>query len=248
MSEASGNGEQEGSHYIRLPWPLVAGGLLVFLALVFAAGLYANRNLRPQGRVVATPVVAAVPTGTAAPQLDLTTATPRPIAVALIPALATATAVAAPTATSVVPTPVSVASTAESVPTARPTVSPELATTVGDAYKQYWNVRAEALYELDDSRLEQVMAGEHLAAVQDRISELRAEGHAIQTDVDHTYVVVEASEDTATVVDKYIDQSVYVDSQTHNPISSPTGQTMIEQYSFAKIGGFWRVVSLVRSP
>jgi hypothetical protein len=125
-------------------------------------------------------------------------------------------------------------------------VSPELAAEVGDAYKQYWDIRAEALYELDGSRLEQVMAGDHLAAVQELISELSAEGRAIETEVDHKYVVVQASSESAQVADTYLDESVYVDAHTHAPITSPAGQRLTELYSFTKVDGTWRVVDLVR--
>jgi hypothetical protein len=235
MTEDPGDGREESSRYVRLPLPIVAGGLLAFVVLVLAVGLYANRNLRPQPGLVATPVA-------------LPTATLQAAAAAIQTPTATATPLAAPTAKGVVETTLTATPTLPSVPTARPTVNPELAAEIGDAYQAYWQVRAEALYDLDASRLDEVMAGDHLAAIQELIDELRAEGHAIQTSIDHKYVVVEATSNTAKVVDKYVDQSVFIDLQTHSPITSPTGQAMTELYSFDKLDGTWRVVGLARSP
>ena len=246
MSEAPGDGDREGSPYIRLPWPVAAGGILLFLALMLAVGLYANRNLRPRTAVAATPVVEAVPT-TLAP-LATPTVRPQSTTLAQQRTSMTATVVAAATPTANLPAELLSTPTTAVVPTPGPTVSPELAAEIGDAYKQYWDVRAQALYDLDTSRLQEVMAGEHLAAAEELIGQLRAEGHAIQTSIDHKYIVVEANSTDATLVDRYVDQSVWVDAQTHFPITSPTGQVFTEQYSFSKLDGTWRVVSLARSP
>jgi len=245
MNEAP-DAERESAGYIRLPWPLVGAGLFVILAALLGFGLFANRNLRPQTAAAPTAVVVEPATATALPVIAVTqveTPTPEPRVIV------TATAVTAtPAPAPAVPTAATATATTVAAPAAtpRPTVNPELAAEVGSAYQEYWDIRAEALYELDASRLEQVMAGDHLAAVQDRISELRAEGRAIETEVEHKYVVVQASTDSAEVADTYLDQSVYVDAQTHAPITSPTGQRLTELYSLTKVDGTWRVVDLVR--
>jgi hypothetical protein len=229
--------EPEHSPYLRLPWPLVAAGLVGVLVVALALGLFANRYLRPQVALPPTPIaLAAVPAATPAP-----TGPPTPLALATSPP-ATATVLpetAVPTSPVTTPT---------IVATARPTVSPELTAEISEAYQEYWQVRAEALRDLDASLLPAVTAGEHLAAVQDRISELRAEGHAIETDVDHNYVVFEASTEDAKVADSYTDDSVYVDLQTHARLTTPTGVKLNEVYIMTKTDGIWRVVTLVRSP
>jgi hypothetical protein len=131
--------------------------------------------------------------------------------------------------------------------TPTPTVSPELATEVGDAYQAYWQVRAQALYDLDTSHLPEVMSGDHLAAVQARIDELRSEGRAIDTEVDHNFVVIQAVGDDAEVADSYVDNSVYVDLQDKSQLTTPTKQMLNEVYVMNRTDGIWRVVDLVRS-
>src|SRR5437879_1506748 len=83
MSEAP-DAERGPSLYIRLPWPAVAAVLLVFVALLLAAGLFANRNLRPQVRLVPTnsavaqdvPAITALATQAPTPLVAPTTAHP----------------------------------------------------------------------------------------------------------------------------------------------------------------------------
>ena len=247
MSEAPGDGDREGSPYIRLPWPVVAGGLLIFLAAALGFGLYANRNLRP----LTGPASSTGPTPIAAAAAPASAATAMPMQDVRTPQSASApaaTAVAIPTATERVPTTLPATATAVPAPTARPTVSPELAAEIGDAYRHYWQIRAEALFDLDASHLPEVMAGEHLVSVETFIEQLRSEGHALQTDVDHKYAIVQASANEAEVADTYTDYSVYVDPVSHAALTEPANDVLQEEYQMSRIDGSWRVVSLVRAP
>src|SRR5262249_37758695 len=110
------------SPYLRLPWQVVAGGLLLLLVVALAGGLLANRYLRPQTTVLPTatevPVVAAPatsppqPVGEATPvQTSAPTVTVTPVPATATPPRATPTAVAITTET----------------PSPAPTVDPALA-------------------------------------------------------------------------------------------------------------------------
>src|SRR5262249_10685222 len=134
------------SPYLRLPWQIVAGGLLLLLVVALAGGLLANRYLQPQTTVLPTatevPVVSAAVTSTPQPVVGPTvgpTAAPTPIAIAV--------PLASPTAAGATLTPVAIA---VGTPTASPsaTVEPTLAAEVGRAYEVFWRVRAQALLQL----------------------------------------------------------------------------------------------------
>jgi len=243
--------ETEPSPYLRLPWPLVAGGLLAVLGLALAAGLLANRALREQLTLPTPTPVAAVALATATPNAPTAAVTAVPTRA---PAPTSAPPTLAPTATAVPATPRPVPATAtlpvasSPSPSPRPTVDPVLADEVSQAYQHYWQVRAEALFDLDASRLPEVMAGEHLADGQQLIAELRSEGRAIQTDVEHHFSVIQASSDSARVADTYIDHSVYVDPVSHDPVSAQADGTVREVYEMNKIDGAWRIVSIDRFP
>src|SRR6266851_4280367 len=105
------------THLMRLPWPLVAVGLLALLVVIFGIGLFANRYLRPQVGLVPTSepaVVAAVPI-TSTPQVATAVPTPAPTLVVQAPAVATATPL---------PAPAVVTSTSQAVPSVTPSALP----------------------------------------------------------------------------------------------------------------------------
>src|SRR5437762_7401414 len=65
--------EDSGHSYVRLPWPVVAALLFGVLVLVLAAGLFANRYLRPQVGLMPTEVpLAAAATSTPVPVAAVT--------------------------------------------------------------------------------------------------------------------------------------------------------------------------------
>jgi hypothetical protein len=245
MDDAHEPQSEHSSPYLHLPWPALAAILVAVLGLLLAAGIYANRNLRPQVGLVPTQTAIAVPTQ--AVSTSVPTAVPRPTALPIVaPTPNTSPAVTQiPTMTSSALS--ATTSTPAAAATVRPTVIPQLEAEVGAAYTHYWEVRAQALFDLDTSRLSTVMAGDHLKAVETRIEKLRSDGQAIQTEVEHNYVVVDASSEDAEVADSYLDHSVYIDAQTHVPISSATGLRLNELYRLNKHTGSWRVVDLERS-
>lgn len=120
---------------------------------------------------------------------------------------------AAPTA---LPTAVQPTTTPASTP--QPTTSPELVSQVSQAYIKYFQVRADALFNLDTSQLKQVAAGDALAGLQNEVDQDRAAGRAIRTDVAHNYNVISANSDDAQIADDYRDSSVFVDPATKEPL------------------------------
>jgi hypothetical protein len=233
--------EGEAPSLIRLPWQVVAGGLVLVLLVALGLGVYANRYLRPQTLAPATVVAAA--TGLA---------TPAPVVVPTAqPATVAATEVPKPVVISVsTPTPLVVA-TAEPTnapsPSAMPTIAPELAAEIDAAYQHYWQVRAEALYDLDTSHLGEVSAGEHLSALEEFVAELRANGRAVLTKVDHDLALLRATATFARIEDVYTDDSVFIDAVTHEPTSNATGEIVKEQYQLEKVDGVWVVTGLARA-
>ncbi len=235
----------QATKYMRLPWPLVAAGLVALLAVVFGVGLYANRNLRPQVGLVPTsePALVAAPPATPTPQV----ATAMPTLAPTI--IAQATAVSA-TAT---PPPPSVASTSAPLvvgsptPAAFPTVEPALADEVGQAYVLFWRVRSQALLELDTSQLSGVMDGDYLTNINGLVNELRSENRAIKTQVRLNYTVIQATLDSAIVVDNFEDNSVYVKVGTEEPLSEPTADQLKVMYRLRMFPDGWKVVDSVRS-
>ena len=270
--DAAAEPEAATTPYLRLPVPLVAIGLVVFLAALLGVGLWANANLRQRGvpslEAPTTVGLAAAPTSTAAPAVtDARTLTPAPTSTPVPIVQATPTAVPAaeaatqpppaPTAT-YAPTPLVIvlggtetptpsAAPSANTPTPLPTVEPTLAAEVGQAYENFWRVTSQALLELDASHLDEVMDGNYLASIRDRISQLSRDGQAIKTHVILNYSVVEASHEFATVVDDFEDDSIYIKVGTDEPVSAPTGDQVRTLYKLQNISGVWKVIDSVRS-
>jgi hypothetical protein len=243
--------DSEHSPYLRLPWPAVALGLFLLVAGVLGLGVYANQNLRASAPASTGPTSLV---GTAVQLNDLTpgsqpkSSTPNVPVGAAIPAT-TAPPTALPpsglTATivpTVGPTPID----ATESPTAVAELSTELRDEVDVAYQHYWQVRAEALFSLDSAKLADVMGDDHLLAVEELLSQLRSEGRAIRTSVTHSYVFVNGSTKDVTILDRYTDNSIYVDQESGIGLTQPAGTTVVEQYRLVKRDGWWKVISLVR--
>ena len=251
--------EPEQSPYVRLPWGVVAAGLAGVLLIALAAGLFANRYLRPQLTVQPTPIL-AMPVGTPIPPVAAPPGPTRSPAPTSMPALVpTETRAPAPqlSATSVGSTPTAVLTTGTIEPSspltttptasAPPTFNPIAAAQVEKAYENYWQVRAQALSELDKSHLDEVMAGDHLDTVSRLIDELGSEKRAIKTTVDHDFRVVQLVGDAAQVFDAYISDSVYVDPVTQQPLSDPTSDELHIIFRLSRVDGRWKVVDSVHT-
>src|ERR1700674_5726445 len=133
--------EASPSPYVRLPWALVAAGLVGVLVIALGLGLYANRYLRPQVEVAPTPTApAAAPAPTLTPVPAPTVAPTPTMAPAPTPHPATdvdSNATLVPPTLAATPTSAVAAATTPSPP---PTLDAEMVAEVGKAYENYWQV------------------------------------------------------------------------------------------------------------
>ena len=209
-----------------------AMAVLLTFTLVVLAGIYLY------GRAIRPSEVAPVPTALSAPAVPTPQAVPT-IPVAPTPVIAT-TPTPVPTAVpTLVATPIPAAApiSAESVPATTqepaapseptpfptaplpgPTVPPELAQEVGAAYRQYWEVTAEAFSTNDESRLNEVAIDPLLSFLKNAIDANQRAGRTILINVEHHAVVYFVQDDEAAVVDVYRDSSIYIDPTTHEPL------------------------------
>jgi hypothetical protein len=130
-----------------------------------------------------------------------------------------------------------------------PIVDPQVAEEVGRAYLRYWDVTAQSLRDLDTSNLSQVATDGELAALEKNIEDLRGQGKAIDTVVEHHYYVMWNQGEQAQVVDRYRDGSVFIDPNTkqvlpgeerpQNPEDAPERSVV---YLLQRDGDGWKVV------
>jgi hypothetical protein len=188
-----------------------------------------------------TPMPTSTLTVAAATQ-PTTASTPVPTDTPAVASQATAVATALATSNE---TPVSAAP-----PGSLPTPTADQAAEIASAYEQYFNVTSDALLNLDPSRLGDVAADQELAALQQNIQQDRAEGRALDTNVEHDFYVIGYAGDKAQVADRYKDSSIYVDPVTHaalpgqvTPASPEVAPAVSVIYQLQRIDGTWKVVS-----
>jgi hypothetical protein len=144
--------------------------------------------------------------------------------------------------TSPTPTP-AVTATTEAMPTPTPSVEEE----VSEAYLRYWDAYSDALFELDATLAQDVASGEELDRIREEIEGLRSQGLALKTVVEHDFVLVEASEESATLLDEIVNNSFYIDAETKEPPQAEgSGEVLRDTFYLEKIDGHWMVVRSTR--
>lgn len=143
--------------------------------------------------------------------------------------------------------------TASTTPSATATASSSATPSVEDeveaAYLDYWDVYSDAVFNLDESDLEQVMAGPLLERTLEEIDSLRQQNRAAKIDVEHNFAVldVDSAAGTAVVRDAYANRSSFVDANTKELIGQPAGGEIItDTYSLRLVDGTWKVEDSVR--
>jgi hypothetical protein len=222
----------------------------------------AQQQPATQQPVQATRAPVALPAPTAAPAATPQVATTVPgatlqTAAKPVPAAATSAPTLGPTRAPTAASQAEPARTATvaaagaeaATPTPWPTVVPELAAEVSEAYTHYWQVKADAFLALDPAPLDSVAAGNELTALRKDIEDDRAQGRAIHVKVQSNFIVLSADHDQAQVADRLRDLSVYVDPSTQQPLpgeaepASPDAAPEIHAiYQLRRIDGVWKVV------
>jgi hypothetical protein len=135
----------------------------------------------------------------------------------------------------------------EEATTGSPTTLANMEQAIEQAYLRYWTVYSEALYTLDTSRLEEVMAGTALALAAEQVEQLRSQGQAAKIDVEHNYVILDVGPTSAAIEDHYLNRSYLVDLATNQQLQSP-GEGEVESIAcrLELMGGVWKVVEVVQ--
>ena len=121
----------------------------------------------------------------------------------------------------------------------------DLANAILQGYTNYWTVRVNAMRDPADASIDlgSVMAETELAGAQKTLAQYRDAGEAFHSDVKHTIWITDATPDEAVVVDRYVGNTVFLDPNTKEPLSSqPVVQTFSDRFLLKNIDGTWKVV------
>ncbi len=153
---------------------------------------------------------------------------------------------ASPSTATLAPSP---SPTERTTPGLTATPSPTIEQVVSQAYLRYWQVYSDALFNLDVSRLGEVMTGPELEGARKEIEALRQRGRAAKIAVEHNFFIADLNSNTgsATIHDDYSNRSYEVDAETKQMIGQPAPGTKISDTYFLVVeGGTWKVRDGIR--
>ncbi|HEY1296991.1 MAG TPA: hypothetical protein VGJ60_28275 [Chloroflexota bacterium] len=121
----------------------------------------------------------------------------------------------------------------------------ELAAQIIQGYDNYWSVRVQASGDPNNPSVDlgSVMAGDELQAASETLAQYRQQGVAFSTSVHHQIWITAATANEATIVDRYVGQSVRLNLDSKQPDGSdPVTESYADAFALRNIGGVWKVV------
>ena len=122
--------------------------------------------------------------------------------------------------------------------TPRPAVTSSPQQDVLNAYARYWRVYPQALFDLDESHLQEVMTGPRLDRAIQEIRSLSAQGRAVRIVVENDPAVASIVGDVAQVIDVYKNASYQIDAVTKQPVAGTgTPNVLRDTVNLERVGG-----------
>lgn len=116
------------------------------------------------------------------------------------------------------------------------------------AYLKSWDVYADAVYDLqlDEEALAEVYADSLLEVRRAEIISRVNEGRAALVYVEHDYQIEVMGQDTALIIDTYVNHQVLLDPETKKPIEDDPNSTIVDAFSAKRAGTAWVLFDLER--
>jgi hypothetical protein len=113
------------------------------------------------------------------------------------------------------------------------------------AYHRSWQVYADALRQLDPTRLASAFAGSALRAAQQEVATQKANKQPVRIDVEHHPRVLLVTATDGVVADEGVNHSVVLDPVTGTPTEPDPNERFSERRSFKFLDGSWKVVEII---
>ena len=116
---------------------------------------------------------------------------------------------------------------------------------VEQAYLDAWDVWADALLELDTSRLSEVFSGRALRVVTSQVQEQIEKNEPVRISAEHNYTITLIDAETASVEDRYINHNVRLDPDTLEPVE-PDQETRIRRaFTLELVDATWKIAEII---
>jgi hypothetical protein len=127
-------------------------------------------------------------------------------------------------------------------PSATPTDARAL---VEQAYLNAWEVWADALLQLDASRLPDTFTGRALELITSQVEEQSQSNEPVQIQAEHNYTITILDAQTASVDDRYINHNVRLDPDTLEPIEEDPNRREHRSFTLKLVDGTWKIERII---
>lgn len=131
-------------------------------------------------------------------------------------------------------------------PPTSPSKTPaEVKAEVEQAYLDAWDVWADALLEIDASRLSDAFTGSALKVVTKQVNEQHRKNEPIQIRAEHNYRITLIDAQTASVDDRYINHNVRLDPETLDPIEPDQETRVRRSFTLRLVDSTWKIAEII---
>jgi len=137
-------------------------------------------------------------------------------------------------------------SATETTPPTAPSETPtDPRAQVEQAYLDAWDVWADALLQLDESRLPETFTGRALELISSQVEEQSQANEPVQILAEHNYTITILDEQTASVDDRYINHNVRLDPDTLEPIEEDPSRPEHRSFTLKLVEGTWKIARII---
>lgn len=116
---------------------------------------------------------------------------------------------------------------------------------VEQAYLDAWDVWADALLQLDPSRLPEAFTGRALELITGQVEEQSQKNEPVRIRAEHNYNITLIDSETASVDDRYINHNVRLDPDTLEPIEEDPNRREHRSFTLKLVGGTWKIARII---
>jgi hypothetical protein len=116
---------------------------------------------------------------------------------------------------------------------------------VEQAYLDAWDVWADALLQLDASRLPEAFTGRALELIAGQVEEQSQSNEPVRIRAEHNYTITILDAQTASVDDRYINHNVRLDPDTLEPIEEDPNRREHRSFTLKLVDGIWKIERII---
>ena len=139
----------------------------------------------------------------------------------------------------------SAGTTATTPPVTTSTTPTDPQAQVEQAYLDAWDVWADALLQLDASRLPEAFTGRALELIAGQVEEQSQSNEPVRIRAEHNYTITILDAQTASVDDRYINHNVRLDPDTLEPIEEDPNRREHRSFTLKLVDGIWKIERII---